>query len=128
MKLTKYLSTNILSFFCNIISFAIICLFYLMMHQELSFSKSILLKSFFSFIFYLGELCINFYLFIFSSFCLALIIELFFHKLTKNKFILNISLKNKSIIYTYYILFWLGIICSILYLIGYIWFVSKLTP
>ena len=70
--------------------------------------------------------------FTYSAFIFLLIIiipiELMFHKLTKNKFILNIPLKNKSIICTYYILFWLGIISSILYLTGYLWFVSKLTP
>ena len=52
-------------------------------------------------------------------------IEMLFHKIMHNKFILNIPFGNEGLRYTYNILFWLGIVCSILYLLFYLWFITR---
>ncbi len=118
MKLTKYISLNIL--FLLGILILILSIPFVITSLNFNGTNNIYGVSLFK------------HRFIYLTFITFLIIiipiEMLFHKLTKNKFLLNIPLKNKSIVYTYYILFWLGIICSILYLIGYLWFVSKLTP
>lgn len=52
-------------------------------------------------------------------------IEMLFHKITHNKFILNIPFGNEGIKYVYNILFWFGIISSFLYLLVFIWVVTR---
>ena len=59
------------------------------------------------------------------GFILTLPIEILLHKITHNKFIINIPLKSGNIRYTYDILFGLGIACSILYLLLYLWFITR---
>ncbi len=56
---------------------------------------------------------------------LILPIEILLHKITHNKFLLNIPFKNKNIMYTYNILFGLGLFCSILYLLFYLWLITR---
>ena len=57
---------------------------------------------------------------------LLLPIEILVNKIGLNKYTLNIKIKNEGIILTYNILFWLGLTCSVLYVLLYIWILSKI--
>lgn len=122
MKLTKYISLNILSLLGNAISCLILSISFLMINFELSFTKNIILRFLFKSIFHLSELVFNLYIEIFVCIFSIFLIEILLHAITHDKVILNIPFKNKELKYIYNILFLLGIICSIIYLIGYIWF------
>jgi len=122
MNVTKYICLHIISFLGFIGLIVLMCFIALdiFVYPDYNFICG--------FVASLAIKCFNVYFYIIPILVILLPIEFLLHKLTHNKFLLNIPLKNKSIICTYYILFWLGIISSILYLIGYLWFVSKLTP
>ena len=71
MNFSRYISTNVLSLFGNIIFISLLCVLYLMANPELSFSKSSLIKTLYNAIFYLwGDMykLIYVYIFVFVSF------------------------------------------------------------
>ena len=110
MKLTKYVSANILSLF------GIIGMFSLLYYTFLSYLvyPNYLLEGF---AFDLFGICINTYIYLIPIIIFLLILEIQFNK----KYTLNIQCNNKYLINTYNILFWLGIVCSVLYLLLYLW-------
>ena len=122
MNFSRYISTNVLSLFGNIIFISLLCVLYLMANPELSFSKSSLIKTLYNAIFYLGEICINLYMYIFSFLFLLILIEVLIHKITNYKFILKVPFKNKITKQIYNILFYSGFISSVLFLFLYIIF------
>ncbi len=117
MKSTKYLSTNIL-FLLGILLFI---LFTLLLITELHYDEPNKL--------YIDSLIEHYYVYItFILFLIILLpIEILFHKITHNKFLLNIPFKNENIRNTYNILFWFGIISSIIYLLVFLWGVTRIT-
>lgn len=125
MNITKYICANILSLFGNGILFLSLSIICLMGNYELSFTKNIIIQSFFKIIFKFSELLLNIYTDIVYCFLILCLIEILFHKFTRNKFILNIPFKNEKIKYTYNILFWIGITCSNLYLLFYLCFITR---
>lgn len=116
MKLTKYLSTNIL-FLLGVLLFI---LFILLEITGAHYNGQNL---------YIDSLFEHYYIYIPSILCLLVFIpiEMLFHKITHNKFLLNISFKNEEIRYTYNILFWFGIISSIFYFLVFIWGITRIT-
>lgn len=118
MNITKYICANILSLLGNIGIFIALCLFY-------AFVIGADYNCVVGFIAYSASLCFSTYIYIIPFVVLLLLIETLLHKITHNKFILNTSFKNESIRYTYNILFWIGITCSILYLLFYLWFITR---
>ena len=113
MRLTKYLSTNIL-FLLGILLFL---LFMLFASNSYDGTNNLYGASLID--------CCDIY--ITSIVCLIVFmpIEMLFHKITHNKFVLNIPFGNEGIKYVYNILFWFGIISSILYLLVFIWVITR---
>lgn len=112
MKLTKYICANILFLMGN----AGLCIFLLSLIGTYTIQGNVWM--------YIERNC-GIWAFIILGFLLILPIEIFANKITHNKFLLNIPFKNENIRYTYNILFWLGIVCSILYLLFYLWFITR---
>ena len=118
MNITKYICANILSVLGNIGLFITLCLFYAFV-TDANYNYVVGLIA------YSASLCFSSYIYIIPFFVILLLIETLLHKITLNKFLLNIPFKNENIRYTYNILFWLGIVCSILYLLFYLWFITR---
>ena len=116
MRLTKYVSTNIL-FLIGIIIFLLALPLLIMSYYYDGTSKVFGISLFEHRFLYLISI---------ASLIFFIPIEILIHRVTHNKFILNIPFKNKNIKYLYNILFWLGITCSIIYLSFYIWVISKI--
>jgi len=116
MKLTKYLSANIL-FLLGILLFI---LFILMVITGAHYDGQNKL--------YIDSLIEHWYIYIPTVLGLLVLIpiEMLFHRITNNKFLLNIPFKNDDIRHTYNFLFWFGIICSIFYLSVFIWGVNRI--
>lgn len=117
MKLTKYFSANIL-FLLGILLFLLLILLEITGSSYDEPNKI-----------YIDSLIEHWYIYIPSVLGLLVFlpIEMLFHKITHNKFILNIPFKNEGIRYTYNILFWLGIVSSIFYLAVFVWGITRLT-
>ena len=116
MKLTKYIFANILS---------LLFIFVLLLTGIYYISIYIYPPIFYLYYHFLNKYNVYIILNI-CTICIfiLLFIEILIAKI-HNTHIVNIEIKNKSLKSIYNILFWLGIICSILYLIMYIWLVSK---
>lgn len=112
MKLSKYICTNILF----LIGIAGLCIFLLSLFGTYTIQGNAWM--------YIERNCGVWGLTILGIISI-LPIEMLFHKITHNKFILNIPFKNENIRYTHIILFWLGIVCSVLYLLLYLWFIAR---
>ncbi len=119
MKITKYISANILSLLGNIMSFLILNLMFLMTNPDLSFPKQEFVKSFYLNIFTLSEMFWNFGLYIILGLIILFIIEILLNKTAPNLYTINIEVKNKYLQNTYNVIFWFGIICSIIYMLIY---------
>ena len=118
MNIKKYICANILSLLGNVGLFIALCLFYaFVIDANYNYIVGIIAYS--------ASLCFSTYIYIIPTVFVLLLIEILVHKITHNKFTLNIPFKNENIRYTYNILFWLGIICSILYLLCYLWFITR---
>ena len=118
MNITKYIFGNILSLLGNLGLLIALCAFYI-------FAISANYNYIVGLIAYLASFCYGKYIYIIPIIVILLLIEVLIHKITHNKFLLNIPFKNENIRCTYNILFWLGIICLILYIIDYIWFITR---
>ena len=118
MSITKNICANILSLLGNVGLFIALCLFYAFVFGA-NYNYVVGLIA------YSASLCFSSYIYIIPSIIILLLIELLIHKITHNKFLLNIPFKNKNIKQTYNILFWIGIVCSILYIIEYLWFITR---
>ena len=119
MSIKKYICANILSFLGNfglIILLLLLCL-YILVYPSYNFFSGVVA--------YIASWCFGTYIYIIPTVFILLLVEMLIHKITHNKFALNISFKNDNIRYTYNILFWLGIVCSVLYLIDHIWFITR---
>lgn len=117
MRLTKYLSTNILF----LLGIWLFWLFILLVITDFNYDGT---NMFYGFSLFEDRFV---YLTIIVCSIIFTPIEMLFHKITHNKFILNIPFGNEGIKYVYNILFWLGIISSIFYLSVYIWGITRLT-
>ena len=117
MKLTKYFSPNIL-FLLGILLFI---LFILLVATGAHYDEPNKI--------YIDSLFEHYYVYITSILVLLILtpIEMLFHKITHDKFILNIPFGNEGIKYVYNILFWFGITSSIFYLSVFIWGITRLT-
>jgi len=102
MKFTKYISANIISLLGNI-GFLIVLI-------NWNFVEN-----------YCGE-----YAFILVFFILVLLIEILIRLILNNKFAIYIPIKDDVLISIYFVLFSFGFTCSILYVLAYFYFVSKL--
>ena len=119
MNVTKYICANIISLlgiFGLVILLSFLCL-YVLIFPDYNFFCGLIAN--------IGYICFVSYIYLIPVLCFALPIEILFHKITHNKFVLNIPFKNEDIKYTYNILFWIGITSSALYLIFYLWFVTR---
>lgn len=114
MNIPKYICANILSLLGIVGAGSLLC------YTLVSFLvyPDFLLEGF---AFNLFGICINSYIYIIPTIIFLLIIEIQFNK----KYTINMQIKNKYLRYTYNILFWLGITCSILYLLFYLWFITR---
>lgn len=119
MNIKKYICANLLSFFGNIGFSILLCMIFITIFFYNAYNF------FTGLIAYSASLCFGTYIYIIPSMIIMLLFELLIHKITHNKFLLNIPFKNENIRYTYNILFWLGIVCSILYLLFYLWFITR---
>ena len=113
MKLTKYICTNIL-FLLGIILFT---LFICLSMDDADYEK-------YNYGYYLFDHC-SFYVPSIIGLLMLTPIEMLFHKITHNKFSLNIPFGNEGIKYIYNILFWLGITSSIFYLSVFFWGITR---
>ena len=113
MKLTKYISTNILSLVGNVGLF--IFLLALWGRGQIAVMSSR----------YFEENC-GIWALAIAGIILLLPIDVLINKISHNKLTITFQIKNKIIRYTYYFLFWLGTACAVLYLSLFIWFVSIL--
>ena len=118
MNIKKYICANILSLLGNLGLLIALCAFYI-------FAINANYNYIVGLIAYLASFCFGKYIYIIPIIVILLLIEVLMHKITHNKFLLNIPFKNENIRYTYNILFWLGIVCSILYLLFYLWFITR---
>ena len=116
MKLTKYVSTNIL-FLLGILLFILFII--LISTAYVPYGK-------YNYGYYLLDHC-SFYIPTIIGLLILTPIEMLFHKITHNKFILNIPFGNEGIKYIYNILFCLGITSSIFYLSVFFWGITRLT-
>ena len=112
MKLSKYICANMLFLIGN----AGLCIFLLSLIGTYNIQGNAWM--------YIERNC-DIWAFTILGFLLISPIEILLHKITHNKFILNIPFKNENIRYTYSILFWVGIICSVLYLLLYVWIITR---
>ncbi len=107
MKITKYICANSLAVLGNLALF--------------SFLYSLLFDNFYDPIYQLILQVFGFYydtyLFIIIILLLLLPIEILLNKLFHNKFVLNLNIRNKNLRQIYSVMFWLGLICSILYVL-----------
>ena len=115
MRLTKYISTNILSLL-GILIF-ILSIPFVITSSTYNGTNIIYGVSLF-------EQCAIYIIFILTLITL-IPIEMLFHKITHDKFIINIPFKDKEIKHIYIVLFWLGITVSISYLMLFIWFMTR---
>ncbi len=120
MKLTKYICANILSLLGN---FGLLVMLSYMFLAELVYPEYLVE----GYVFTLLVICITTYIYIIPSLLILLPIEnILTRKFFNKEYFLDIQIKNKYLKYTYNILFWLGFICSFLYLLLYCWMISKL--
>ncbi len=120
MNMTKYICMNILSILGNVGFSILLCMLFITLFMYTSDYNYLM-----GLIAFLGDICFRYYIVIIPLIILILPIEMFIHKIAHNKFIIDIAFKNEKIRYTYNILFWLGIISSVLYLLFYLWFVTR---
>ena len=113
MKLTKYVSANILSLVGNV--GLLIFLLALWGRGQIAVMSST----------YFEENC-GIWAFMIAGIIFILPIDLLLNKIFHNELTISIQIKNKYLRYAYYVLFWLGIVCSILYLSLFIHFASIL--
>ena len=119
MSITKNICANIISLFGIFILILLICY---MLLTLLVYPDYILD----GFTFKLLVLCCNLYIFVIPSLIILGTIEYFFaDKISFKKYFLNFQIKSKYLKYTYNILFWLGIVSSVLYLFVYVWVISR---
>ena len=122
MNFTKYISANILSFLGIIGCILFACLFYLSIFFLPSYNIIV------GIIVYLAYLYFAYYIQIIPYLILLLLFEILLNKLTNDKFIINIPIKNEHKKRKYYKLFIFGIISSILYIIVFFWYISGFDP
>ena len=114
MCITKNICANIISFLGNLILLLMAC--YLVL-ASLVYPDYLLD----GIIFTLLNICFKTYIYIIPSlFILGPIEDIFVNKIFNKKYSLNYEIKNKYLRCAYNILFWIGFICSCLYLILYI--------
>lgn len=119
MSISKNICANIISLLGNLIFILTIC--YILL--SLFVYPDYLLDGI---TFNILSVCLNTYIFIIPClFILWVIEDIFANKIFHKKYFLNYQIKNKCFRHTYNILFWLGIICSILYLLFYVWFITR---
>lgn len=119
MSIKKYICANILSFLGNIGFCILLCMIFITIFFYYAYNF------FTGLIAYLASLYFRTYIYIIPTIVILLLIEVFIHKITHDKFLLNIQFKNDNIRYTYNILFWLGIVFLLLYLLFYLWFITR---
>ncbi len=119
MNITKYICANILSLLGN---------FGLLIMLSYLFLAGLVYPDYLvdGYIFALLVICSKTYIYIIPSFFILLPIEnTLARKLINKESFFEIQIKNKYLRHTYNVIFWIGIICSIIYLIGYLWLLSR---
>jgi len=120
MKLTKCICANILALFGDIGFLIALCALYIsIIDAGYNYVVGLIAD--------LAIKCFHAYSCIIPAIIILLLAEILLHKITHNKYILNIPFKNDNIRYTYNILFWVGIFSSVFYLLFCIWFITRLT-
>lgn len=116
MNITKYVCANILSLFGN---------FGLLVVLSYMFLAGLVYPDYLvdGYIFNLLVLCSKTYIYIIPSLLVLLPIEnISARNLVNKESFFDIQIKNKYLRYTYNVIFWLGIACSIWYLFVFIYF------
>jgi len=107
MNLNKYICANILSFIGNIGLF----IFLLSSFGNYRIQGKAWM--------YIEENC-SLWAFLIAGIILFLLIEVSIYKISHNKYSISLPTKNEYIKRIYNILFWLGVVCSIIFLLIYI--------
>lgn len=117
MKITKYLSANLLSLSGNIGFLICFCalLLYMNLLPDFRITSGIIA--------YLMIYSFRTYIYIIPWLILLLPIDILINTFLHNKYTINIPIKNEHL---YHVIFWFGIICSIIYLFAYYYFATRL--